>query len=232
MVVDLIKTFYVEAAHRLPGREPRVARIHGHSYRIDLVLQGEIDEAMGWLVDFGEIKRVFQPYYERLDHHFLNDVPGLEDTSLVGFRTWLLTELRPHLPWLKDVHVTLSGDGEFAPKRRDADLMLGLPPRWRFSFESAHYLPMVPPGHKCRRLHGHTWRAEAGAADLEGLLEPLSDLYGILDHQNLNEIDGLANATSENLSRWIWNYLRRRVDDTAVVVIQETCTARCIYHGE
>ncbi len=111
-----------------------------------------------------------------------------------------------------------------------------------FTFEAAHRLPHVPPGHKCARLHGHTFRVElhvrgpVGAqsgwvmdfADLKAAFRPLLER---LDHHYLNEIEGLENPTSENLARWIWQRLECHLP-LARVVVRETCTSGCVYEGE
>jgi len=109
-----------------------------------------------------------------------------------------------------------------------------------FSFEAAHLLPYVPEGHKCGRLHGHSFRVEVhlsgevGAngmvmdfADLSAAVRPLLDQ---LDHRYLNEIDGLENPTSENLVRWMW---ARLADSLPLcrIVVRETCTSGVSYSG-
>src|SRR5210317_282224 len=107
-----------------------------------------------------------------------------------------------------------------------------------FQIEAAHYLPNVPEGHKCRRLHGHSFRievrveGEVGAesgwvmdfADVKRAFQPLFDQ---LDHHCLNDIDGLENPTSENLARWIWQRLLPNLSQLSKVVVQETCNAGC-----
>jgi 6-pyruvoyltetrahydropterin/6-carboxytetrahydropterin synthase len=112
-----------------------------------------------------------------------------------------------------------------------------------FVFEAAHRLPNVPAGHKCARLHGHSFRAEihvrgeVGAesgwvidfADIKRAFAPLLDQ---LDHNFLNEVEGLSNPTSENLARWIWRHLQPTLPGLCKVVIRETCTSGCIYQGE
>ncbi len=112
-----------------------------------------------------------------------------------------------------------------------------------FGFEAAHLLPNVPPGHKCARLHGHSFRAEVhvrgavGAdtgwvmdfADVKAAWRPLHDA---LDHRYLNEVEGLENPTSENLARWIWRRLLPALPGLARVVVRETCTSGCAYEGE
>ena len=112
-----------------------------------------------------------------------------------------------------------------------------------FQIEAAHYLPNVPEGHKCRRLHGHSFRievrvgGEVGAesgwvmdfADVKRAFQPLFDQ---LDHHCLNDIDGLENPTSENLARWIWQRLQPALPGLDRIVVQETCTAGCSYSGD
>lgn len=112
-----------------------------------------------------------------------------------------------------------------------------------FHIEAAHYLPNVPPDHKCRRLHGHSFRVEihvsgevdenkgwvADFADIKGAFQPL---YDQLDHHYLNDIEGLENPTTEMLARWIWQRLKPNLPLLSKICIQETCTAGCIYQGE
>lgn len=112
-----------------------------------------------------------------------------------------------------------------------------------FTFESAHRLPHVPPGHKCGRLHGHSFRVEVAVtgsidphlgwvvdfADVKEAFRPVQDE---LDHRYLNEIEGLSNPTSENLARWIWQRLVQRLPGLTELVVRETCTSGCRYHGE
>jgi 6-pyruvoyltetrahydropterin/6-carboxytetrahydropterin synthase len=111
-----------------------------------------------------------------------------------------------------------------------------------FTLDSAHYLPRVPESHKCRRIHGHTFRVgihvsgslhpELGwvgdFADLETAFAPLHDA---LDHRLLNDVDGLANPTSERLAEWIWERLAPSLPGLARVVVKETCTSGCSYEG-
>jgi len=112
-----------------------------------------------------------------------------------------------------------------------------------FTFEAAHMLPNVPPGHKCGRLHGHSFRAEI---HVEGPVDPTSGwlidfgdikkafkpLWEQLDHHYLNEIAGLENPTSENLAKWIWERLKPELPELSKIVVRETCTCGAVYKGE
>jgi 6-pyruvoyltetrahydropterin/6-carboxytetrahydropterin synthase len=112
-----------------------------------------------------------------------------------------------------------------------------------FGFESAHMLPRVPEGHKCRRMHGHSFRAEiriGGAvdpklgwqmdfADVKAVVEPLREQ---LDHRTLNDLPGLENPTSEMLAKWIWDRVKPKLPGLTCVTVRETCTNRCEYRGE
>lgn len=112
-----------------------------------------------------------------------------------------------------------------------------------FTFEAAHHLPTFPEDHKCRRLHGHSFRVEvriAGDVDeRKGYLVDYGDIKAAcepirldLDHRYLNEIPGLENPTAENLARWIWQRLRPRLPLLLAVIVHETCTTGCEYRGE
>ena len=111
-----------------------------------------------------------------------------------------------------------------------------------FSIEAAHHLPNVPEGHKCRRLHGHSFlvRIEvSGEPDADtGWVMDFSDIktafqpiFDQLDHHYLNEVEGLENPTSENLAIWIWNKLKPALPALSSVEVKETCTSGCIYRG-
>lgn len=232
MNVELVKTYYAEAAHCAPECGTDGARRHGHSFKIEIVVTGPVESEYGWLIDFGEITRAFEPLHKQLDHGNLNEIEGLDDTSFEGLSAWIEKALRPRLPMLKEVRVSTAGDDGFVPRELDEDLFGNLPRRIRFSFEAAQSLPQLPEGHPCRGLHGHTYYVEAGAEDLVRLEGHLRVLYEALDHHYLNEVPGLEAATSEYLCEWIWKFLEEQVDDLTVVVVEETRTSRCIYRGQ
>ena len=112
-----------------------------------------------------------------------------------------------------------------------------------YVFEAAHHLPRTPPGHKCRRVHGHSYRvevtiagnvnADAGwlqdFADITAVVEPL--LKAELDHRTLNDVPGLENPTAELLCVWLWGRLEPKLPLLSAITVHETCTARCTYRG-
>ena len=112
-----------------------------------------------------------------------------------------------------------------------------------FTFESAHRLPHVPEGHKCGRLHGHSYRVQVHVSgpvgersgwvmDFADIKERFAPLHAQLDHRYLNELPGLENPTSELLARWIWDRLKPTLPELSAVQVRETCTSGCIYRGE
>ena len=111
-----------------------------------------------------------------------------------------------------------------------------------FQFEAAHRLPNVPEGHKCARLHGHSFvvrlevSGEVGAQsgwvqDFGEISKAFQPLYDRLDHYYLNEIEGLENPTSENIACWIWDRLKPELPGLSAVMVRETCTSGCVYSG-
>ena len=111
-----------------------------------------------------------------------------------------------------------------------------------FKFEAAHLLPKVPPGHKCQRLHGHSFKIELAVAgpvnpdtgwfiDFGVIYDIWQPLWEQLDHNYLNDIEGLENPTSENLAKWIWQQLKPALPQLSAVVVHETCTSGARYTG-
>ena len=112
-----------------------------------------------------------------------------------------------------------------------------------FTFEAAHRLPNVPEGHKCARLHGHSFQVRVFVSgpvgehsgwvmDFGDISEAFKPVWEQLDHYYLNEIEGLENPTSENLARWIWQRLKSVLPQLCEIEIRETCTSGCRYQGD
>ena len=108
MRVELSKRYRFEAAHRLPAVPPdhKCFRMHGHSFEIEVCVEGEVEARMGWLVDFGDISAIVEPLLRtELDHRTLNEVPGLENPTSELLCLWLWNRLAPRLPGLCAVTV-------------------------------------------------------------------------------------------------------------------------------
>ncbi|MHC4698558.1 MAG: 6-carboxytetrahydropterin synthase QueD [Planctomycetota bacterium] len=105
--IRLAREFTFEAAHRLPHVPTghKCARLHGHSFHVELVCEGEIDPHAGWLIDFADIKRAFTPLFHQLDHHYLNEIEGLENPTAEHIARWIWTRLKPTLPLLAQVNI-------------------------------------------------------------------------------------------------------------------------------
>ena len=112
-----------------------------------------------------------------------------------------------------------------------------------FEFESAHWLPTFPDGHKCRRLHGHSFKVDVVVegevpddrgylldyGDIKAAIEPIKNE---LDHRLLNEIADLSNPTAELLTRWIFDRLKVSLPGLSIVRVHETCTSAAEYRGQ
>ena len=112
-----------------------------------------------------------------------------------------------------------------------------------FTFEAAQTLPFAPEGHKCRLMHGHSFRLEVAVegevnpdtgwfydhAEISRAMKPLLEL---LDHSYVNEIEGLDNPTIELMCAWFWRKLEPQLPGLCELVLHETPTARCIFRGE
>ena len=105
--MELFRIFQIEAAHRLPNvpDDHKCARLHGHSFRIEVHLSGEVDPTSGWVMDFADLKAAFRPVHEQLDHNYLNEIPGLENPTSENLAKWIWERLSPDLPLLSRVVV-------------------------------------------------------------------------------------------------------------------------------
>ncbi|MBX3734428.1 MAG: 6-carboxytetrahydropterin synthase QueD [Verrucomicrobiae bacterium] len=105
--MQLRRTFQFEAAHRLTRVPPdhKCARLHGHSFRVDLVIEGPVDPELGWVMDYADIKAAFAPLYRELDHQYLNEIPGLENPTSERIAEWIWSHLKAALPLLTEVVV-------------------------------------------------------------------------------------------------------------------------------
>lgn len=118
-IVELTKDFRFEAAHSLPNVPAghKCARLHGHSFRVEVTVRGPVDPQTGWVLDFAELKAAFAPLEEVLDHHFLNEIPGLENSTSENLARWIWQKLKPKLPLLYQlvVHETCTSRCVYRP---------------------------------------------------------------------------------------------------------------------
>jgi len=234
MKVVLCRRFHFEAAHRNLSAPAgaMAARLHGHSYIATVDVAGPVDENAGWLIDFADFKSACAPIIAQLDHRMLNDVEGMRDTSREDIQRWLVERLAIAVPGFAGCTVDVEGDVAFAPLVGHIGTAVEPRERMEFGFAAAHFLPQLPADHRCRRLHGHSFRVVIDTRDSQSTVARLSELYEQLDHQLLNDVPGLENPTAEHLARWLWKSLDARRAPIEKLMIRETCTTTCIYRGE
>lgn len=105
--MELVREYRFEAAHQLPRVPPghRCARLHGHSYRVEVTVSGDMADDSGWVVDFYDMDHVVAPIVEALDHRFLNELPGLENPTSERLCLHLWRAIAPKLPGLSAITV-------------------------------------------------------------------------------------------------------------------------------
>jgi 6-pyruvoyltetrahydropterin/6-carboxytetrahydropterin synthase len=105
--VILYKQFSFDSAHLLPNvpEGHKCRELHGHTYHLTIFLEGEVDEERGWVMDFTDLKKAVKPVIDRVDHKYLNDIPGLENPTTEVFSMWLWEQIKPLLPQLKRIEL-------------------------------------------------------------------------------------------------------------------------------
>lgn len=105
--MEIFKVFMLEAAHLLPNLPPehKCSRLHGHSFRVEIYIKGTLDDKLGWVMDFADLKAAFDPLFRELDHSYLNDIKGLENPTSENLARWIWRRLKPGLPSLSKVVV-------------------------------------------------------------------------------------------------------------------------------
>ena len=105
--MELFAEFSFEAAHRLPNVAPdhKCARLHGHSFHVRLTVAGPVDPQMGWVIDFADVKRAFEPLHAALDHRYLNEIEGLENPTSEVLVQWIWDRVKPFLPLMTAVEI-------------------------------------------------------------------------------------------------------------------------------
>ncbi len=203
------RRYQFEAAHQLPNVPAghKCGRMHGHGFIVILHADANIGDApMG--IDYDHIDACWAPLHARLDHHCLNDIPGLENPTSENLSQWIWAQLKTELPELSWVTVYETGscganfDGTHYRIWKDLTL------------DSAVQLPDAPPRHPLGRLHGHTFtlRLHLHAAldevmgwtiDFGDVKELFRPVFKTLDHHPLHTLDQLERADTTGLARWI-----------------------------
>ncbi|MDQ8154578.1 MAG: 6-carboxytetrahydropterin synthase QueD [Gemmatimonadota bacterium] len=109
--MDVYCEFSLAAGRRLtgvPAHHP-CARVHGHTFRVRLTVSGPVDPRTGFVIDFADVQRAFDPVFEALDHRFLNEVPGLENPTSEHLAVWIWDRLKGPLGALSAVEITETG---------------------------------------------------------------------------------------------------------------------------
>ena len=110
--MEIFKVFKFDAAHRLPNVDigHKCSEIHGHSFRVEIHVKEKIDQHYGWVIDFAEIDKAFQPVNDQLDHKYLNDIDGLSNPTSENLAKWIWKRLHIKLPQLSKIVVQESPD--------------------------------------------------------------------------------------------------------------------------
>lgn len=110
--MDIFRIFHLQCSRRLPAlpESHPCSRLHGHSFRVELTVSGDIDPTLGWVLDFADIEAAWQPIHATLDHRHLNDIAGLENPTSEHLATWLWQQIRPALPGLSQIRVMETHD--------------------------------------------------------------------------------------------------------------------------
>jgi 6-pyruvoyltetrahydropterin/6-carboxytetrahydropterin synthase len=122
--IEICKEFSFEAAHHLAVNVPAghpYSRLHGHSFKVEIFIRGTPDPGTGWIMDFAAVDAAIAPVRDRLDHHYLNDIPGLAVPTLETLGGWIWEQLRPALPGLRRVVVHRGSCGQSCVYEREED---------------------------------------------------------------------------------------------------------------
>lgn len=110
--MDIFRIFHLQCARRLPAVPDThpCSRLHGHSFKVELTISGDIDPVSGWVLDFADIEAAWRPIHEALDHRCLNDIAGLDNPTSEHLAVWLWRQLKPAFPGLSAVTVMETHD--------------------------------------------------------------------------------------------------------------------------
>ena len=105
-MMKLSKIFYLDCAHFLPKYKGKCEKMHGHTYKVVVTVEGEVDEETGLVMDFVEMKKIFDENVDsKLDHTLLNDT--IENPSAENLAIWIWKELKDIGVFLEQISITL-----------------------------------------------------------------------------------------------------------------------------
>lgn len=233
----MVDTLYLVAARTfdaarrtvLPRAGESAPRLHGHRFEARIRIRDADPVAAG--DDPSRLREALDGVVAPWDLGFLNDaLPDPTDAALLDTLSMSLSGLSPN-------RITLSSTPSRGVGHAPA---AGHSFVWRrYRFESAHYLPNVPPGHKCGRMHGHSFAVELRAETTAGwesvtaheLDAAWAPLFAEFDHACLNDLPGLENPTSELIAVHVWNRLADRLPSLLRVTVHETASCGAHYDG-
>jgi 6-pyruvoyltetrahydropterin/6-carboxytetrahydropterin synthase len=111
---ELSKQFRFDSAHTLERKIETEAsrRVHGHSYRAEITVQGMPDTKSGMIIDLGFFERILHNVRDALDHRLLDDIEGLGPATLENLTAWIWKRLAPDLKGLAKITVYRDSNGE------------------------------------------------------------------------------------------------------------------------
>lgn len=103
----IYKQFSFDSAHFLSAvpEGHKCGNMHGHTYSLTVFIEGMPEQKSGWIIDYGDLKKIIKPIIEELDHHLLNEIPGLENPTSENLSIWLWNKIKPLLPNLKKIEL-------------------------------------------------------------------------------------------------------------------------------
>ncbi|PWG81653.1 6-carboxytetrahydropterin synthase QueD [Pararcticibacter amylolyticus] len=104
----IYKQFTFDSAHFLPNVPAghRCGSMHGHTYKLTVFFEGDLDPVQGWVIDFNDIKKIISPLIDSVDHKLLNDIPGLENPTSEVMASWFWNKIKPEIPSLSRIELS------------------------------------------------------------------------------------------------------------------------------
>lgn len=103
----IFKEFTFDSAHSLPHvpKGHKCKAIHGHTYRLKVLIEGELNPHLGWVMDFSDLKNIVKPVIDQIDHKYMNELEGLENPTCEAIAIWLWDRIKPSIPFLKEIEL-------------------------------------------------------------------------------------------------------------------------------